>query len=579
MRKVFLHAEVLYQFIHFLFCETYVSIKALGVDSRLVQAVSELGFTQPTAIQEKAIPLLLQGDRDLIGLAQTGTGKTAAFGLPLISAVMDGKTQGLVICPTRELCLQITKELTSYAKYLNGVNVVAVYGGADIRTQVSALKRGAHIIVGTPGRLIDHINRKTIPLEKIGRVVLDEADQMLDMGFQEDIDEILKFTPKDKKVWLFSATMQPKIEKIAHTYMHNPLQITVGSRNSGATNIEHQYCIVRGADVYSAVRRFIDLYPDMFGIVFCRTKRDTQEMSSQLISAGYSSDALHGDLSQPQRDAVMKKFRDKKIQVLIATDVAARGIDVDGVTHVLHCNLPDDIENYTHRSGRTARAGKSGVSIIITTSSRKIKMIEQQLGITIKSIQVPTGDQLCQKQLHHFSQKLIDTPVNDIIKPYLQGIQESLNLLSKEEIIERIFSLNCSEMLTHYQKSPNLNSTSTGYDSYRERDTRSSRSGTGRRSNSDNTGLPTSRYNGSNRDEARLFINVGKIDQMNKESLIKFITTTSSVDGNCVSRVSMQNTRSFFTVDDNKKAQAIVRTLKETMLKGRRIQIEFEPVR
>src|SRR5260221_427422 len=309
-----------------------MSIQAVGVDSRLVKAVSELGFTQPTAIEEKAIPLLLQGDRDLIGLAQTGTGKTAAFGLPLISAVMDGKIQGLVICPTRELCLQITKELTSYAKYVNGVNVVAVYGGADIRVQVREIKQASHvdrslIIVGTPGRLIDHIKRRTITLERIGRVVLDEADQMLDMGFQEDIDEILKSTPKEKKVWLFSATMQPKIEKIAHTYMQNPLQITVGSKNSGAINIEHQYCIVRIVDIQSAIRRFIDLYPDMFGIVFCRTKRDAQEMSAQLISAGYNSDALHGDLSQPQRDAVMTKLRDEKIQVLAATDVAAPCID------------------------------------------------------------------------------------------------------------------------------------------------------------------------------------------------------------------------------------------------------------
>ena len=394
-----------------------MSIQALGVDSRIVKAVSELGFTQPTAIQEKAIPLLLQGDRDLIGLAQTGTGKTAAFGLPLISAVMDGKTQGLVICPTRELCLQITKELTAYSKYIDGFNVVAVYGGADIRGQVRDIRRGVNIIVGTPGRLIDHINRGTITLNNISRVVLDEADQMLDMGFQEDIDEILKSTPSDKKVWLFSATMQPKIEKIARTYMNNPLEITVGSKNSGAKNIEHQYCLVKNADIYSAVRRFIDLYPDMFGIVFCRTKRDAQEMSAQLINAGYNSDALHGDLSQPQRDAVMKKFRDKKIQVLVATDVAARGIDVDGVTHVLHCNLPDDIENYTHRSGRTARAGKSGVSIIIGTSLRKVKFIEQQLGITVKPVQVPTGDVLCQKQLVHFSQKIINAPIEELPKP------------------------------------------------------------------------------------------------------------------------------------------------------------------
>lgn len=555
-----------------------MSIQILGVDERIVKAVSELGFTQPTAIQEKAIPLLLQGDRDLIGLAQTGTGKTAAFGLPLISAVMDGKTQGLVICPTRELCLQITKELTAYSKYIPGFNVVAVYGGADIRTQVAAIRRGAHIIVGTPGRLIDHINRGTITLEKISRVVLDEADQMLDMGFQEDIDEILKFTPQDKKTWLFSATMQPKIEKIAHTYMHNPLQITVGQKNSGAKNIEHQYCLVRNADVQSAVRRFIDLYPDMFGIVFCRTKRDTQEMSAELINAGYNSDALHGDLSQPQRDAVMKKFRDKKIQVLVATDVAARGIDVDGVTHVLHCNLPDDIENYTHRSGRTARAGRSGVSIIIGTSLRKIKFIEQQLGITVKPVQVPTGDLLCQKQLEHFSQKLIETPVNEVIKPYVSVIQESLGALSKEEIIEKVVSLNCGEMLQHYKKASDLNSSASRQDFSRDRDGRSGRDSRGRRSNSDYA--PSSgRFNGSSRDEARLFINVGKIDSMTKESLIKFIANTSAVDGSCVSRISMQNTRSFFTVEDSRKAQAIVKSLKDSTLKGRRIHVEYEPSR
>ena len=553
-----------------------MSIQSLGVDFRLTKAVSELGFTQPTAIQERAIPALLQGNRDLIGLAQTGTGKTAAFGLPLISAVMDGKTQGLVICPTRELCLQITKELVSYSKYVDGFNVVAVYGGADIRGQVRDIRRGVNIIVGTPGRLIDHINRGTITLNRMSRVVLDEADQMLDMGFQEDIDEILKSTPEDKKIWLFSATMQPKIEKIARTYMHDPIEITVGSKNSGAKNIEHQYCLVKNADVYNAVRRFIDLYPDMFGLVFCRTKRDAQEMSSQLINAGYNSDALHGDLSQPQRDAVMKKFRDKKIQVLVATDVAARGIDVDGVTHVLHCNLPDDVENYTHRSGRTARAGRSGVSIIIGTSLRKIKFIEQQLGITVKPIQVPTGDQLCQKQLEHFSQKIIETPVDELVKPHVAAVQEALKDVSKEELIERVLTLNCGEMLQHYKKSPNLNIST---DSSRSRDSRgrSGRFGDDNSSSSRNRYASNDRSNG--KDEARLFINVGKMDRMNKDSLIHFIATTAAVDGSCVSRISMQNTRSFFTVEDSRKAQAIVRSLKDSTLKGRRIQIEFEPVR
>jgi len=556
-----------------------MSIQALGVDSRLVKAVSELGFTQPTAIQEKAIPLLLQGEKDLIGLAQTGTGKTAAFGLPLIQAVMEGTIQGLVICPTRELCLQITNELTAYSKYVEGLNVVAVYGGADIVVQMRQLRRGAHIIVGTPGRLIDHISRKTITLDRIGRVVLDEADQMLDMGFQEDIDEILKSTPSNKKTWLFSATMQPKIEKIARTYMTDPLHVTVGSRNSGAKNIEHYYCMVKMSDIQTAVRRFIDSYPDMFGIVFCRTKRDTQEMSAQLINAGYSSDALHGDLSQPQRDAVMEKFRKKKIQVLVATDIAARGIDVDEVTHVLHCNLPDDIENYTHRSGRTARAGRSGISIIIGAPMRKVKCVEQELGVTVKPIQVPTGEQLSGKKVDHFAESLLLVNVDEVTKPYTGLIQEKLQSLTKEELIERIFSLQCSEMLRYYQKAPNLN-VAPGSFSARDRSPSSygSRGGDSRVRRSNTSSYGNARSNGG-KEEARLFINVGKIDHMNKESLIKFIATSSSVDSSCVSRVSMQNTRSFFTVDDNKKAQLIIKTLKDSTLKGRRIQIEFEPTR
>jgi ATP-dependent RNA helicase DeaD len=560
-----------------------MSIQALGVDLRIVKAVSELGFTQPTAIQEKAIPALLQGDRDLIGLAQTGTGKTAAFGLPLISAVMDGETQGLVICPTRELCLQITKELVSYSKYIEDFNIVAVYGGADIRTQISKIKRGVNIIVGTPGRLIDHINRGTITLNRISRVVLDEADQMLDMGFQEDIDIILKSTPKNKKVWLFSATMQPKIEKIARTYMHNPLEITVGSKNSGAKNIEHQYCLVRSADINNAIRRFIDLYPDMFGLVFCRTKRDAQDMSNHLMNAGYNSDALHGDLSQPQRDAVMKKFRDKQIQVLVATDVAARGIDVDGVTHVLHCNLPEDIENYTHRSGRTARAGRSGISIIIGTSFKKIKFLEQQLGIVIKPIQVPTADELCQKKLEYFSQKIQQISVDELVKPYVAIVQETLKDVTKEELIERILTLNCGALLQHYKQSANLN---VSPDASRSRDTISRSSGgrdggsRGRgRSNTDGFSSGRTQHTANDQDEARLFINVGKMDRMNKESLIHFIATTASVDGACVSRISMQNTRSFFTVEDARKAQVIVHSLKNSTLKGRRIHVEYEPVR
>jgi len=547
-----------------------MSIKSLGIDSRLVKAITEIGFTEPTEIQKQAIPFLLQGNRDFIGLAQTGTGKTAAFGLPLIQAVLENNVQGLVLCPTRELCLQITKELTSYAKHADNVNIVAVYGGADIRNQIRELKKGAHIIVGTPGRLIDHINRGTISLHTIGRVVLDEADQMLDMGFQEDIDEILKLTPNNKRIWLLSATMQPKIEKIARMYMHDPFQVTVGSRNSGATNIAHHYCSIKNSDMHAAIRRFIDFFPEMFGIIFCRTKRDVQELSAHLMNSGYDVDALHGDLSQAQRDAVMKKFRNKQLQVLIATDVAARGIDVDGVTHVLHCNLPDDVENYTHRSGRTARAGKSGMSIILGAPLRRIKFIEQQIGTVVSPMEVPTGEQVCQKQLAHFSQMFIDTPVDhESVNSHLPLVKELFSNLTKEELIERIFSLHCSPLLKRYKNAPNLNAAFT-----------SERSSSGRRSMSSRDDMSRSgRRFTSKEASSRLFINVGKIDRMNKDSLIKFIATSSAVDGSCVTRVSMQNTRSFFTVEDSRKAQAIVRSLKDSTLKGRRIQIEFEPTR
>lgn len=530
-----------------------MSIQILGLDKRLLTAISELGFTELTEIQEKAIPVLLTGDRDLIGLAQTGTGKTAAFGLPLIQAidVNSSQTQGLILCPTRELCLQITQELKKYSQHVSGVNIVAVYGGTDIKNQIKDLRRGAHIVVGTPGRLLDHISRRTISLENVGRVILDEADQMFDMGFQEDIDTILASTPKNKRIWLFSATMQPRIEKIAHTYMHNPLQITIGSRNSGARNIEHLYCIVKKSDTYAAVRSFIDYHTDMFGIIFCATKKDTQEMASRLMKDGYNADSLSGDLSQAQRDSVMKKFRNKQIQVLIATDIAARGIDVDDITHVIHCNIPDDIENYTHRSGRTARAGKSGMSILVTTSTRRISYIEQHIGGTIARIQVPTSDDICKKQVESFTTNFINTPIeNDVIKQYAELVESSFEGLTKEDLIKRIFSRDCAAMLKHYSKAQNIN-----IDPSKEAAQRPSR--------------PNDLSN-------RLSINIGKIDRMNGETLIKFICNASMVSRTSISRVSMQNTRSFFTAQDSKIAQTIIKTITNTALKGRRLRVEHE---
>jgi ATP-dependent RNA helicase DeaD len=567
-----------------------MAIRALGIDERLVKGVTELGFTQPTEIQSKAIPILLKGDRDFIGLAQTGTGKTAAFGLPLIQSVdvSNHETQALVLCPTRELCLQITHELTQYAKYVEGLHVVAVYGGASINEQIKKLKKGAHIVVGTPGRLLDHISRRTVLLNQVARVVLDEADQMLDMGFHEDIDSILSNTPDTKKTWLFSATMQGKIERIAHKYMHNPVEITIGSRNSGARNIEHQYCVVKRSDTHVAIKRFIDFYPGMFGIVFCRTRKDTQELSAKLAKDGYNADALHGDLSQEQRDVVMNKFRNRQIQVLIATDVAARGIDVDDVTHVMHCDLPDDVENYTHRSGRTARAGKSGVSIIISSPSAvsRIRYVERQIGQAIKQIQVPGGSEICQKQLSHFSSSLVDSaPSDSVVKPYLSAISEILTNLSREELIERMVSITCSKMLQKYAQAPDINidlrsgGERRSYDrnEYRDSDRRSSdRRSNDRRSHDHRSSNDRkSSYGNKGNSSSRLFINVGKIDGLDKGSFIKFVCGTSSVDSSSVGRIVMQNTRSFFSVEDSKSASMIVDKLKDASFKGRRVRVEL----
>ncbi|NQX99185.1 MAG: DEAD/DEAH box helicase, partial [Flavobacteriales bacterium] len=396
---------------------------------------------KPSEIQEKSIPDLLTTERDYVGLAQTGTGKTAAFGLPMIQNIdTDFRAiQGLILCPTRELCIQIAREMTSYAKYSDGVKIVAVYGGASIQDQIRAIKAGANIIVGTPGRTIDLIGRKALKFDSVSKVVLDEADEMLNMGFKEDINEILESTPAFKRTWLFSATMPREVERIASSYMEDPIKVTVGTKNSSAANIEHKFCLVQGRDKYSALKRFADHYPGMFAIVFCRTRRDTQEVAEKLMKDGYSADALHGDLSQGQRDNVMNKFRKKTIKMLIATDVAARGIDVDDVSHVFHYDLPDEIESYTHRSGRTGRAGKSGISIalIAPQKSGKIKLIEKKIGKPLELVKAPSGQEICGIQLMKMIKSVEDVEVNQKgIAPFVAQIHEALESFSKEEIIE-----------------------------------------------------------------------------------------------------------------------------------------------
>ncbi|MGI4805109.1 MAG: DEAD/DEAH box helicase, partial [Janthinobacterium lividum] len=434
----------------------------LGIRHDIVNAISDLGFENPTPIQEQSIPVLLTGSNDFVGLAQTGTGKTAAFGLPLLELIDfdQNKPQALILCPTRELCLQITSDIKSYSKNMSNVKVVAVYGGSSIMDQLREIKRGVQIVVATPGRMLDIIGRKAIDFSEIQYVVLDEADEMLNMGFQEDINEILSTTPEEKKTWLFSATMPAEVRRIAKNYMTDPFELTMGTKNTGNVNIEHEYYIVKARDKYAAFKRIVDFNPEIFGIVFCRTKIETQEIAESLIKDGYNADALHGDLSQQQRDKVMKRYRDRSLQLLIATDVAARGIDVNDVTHVINYSLPDEIENYTHRSGRTGRAGKTGISIAIINAKEigKIRQIERVIGKKFVKAEIPTGFDVCEKQLFGLVHKVHNVEVNDSqIDQYIPRIMAEFEELTKEDIIKRFASLEFNRFLEYYKNAPDLN--------------------------------------------------------------------------------------------------------------------------
>ena len=431
--------------------------KELGIIKPVLEAITELGFETPTPIQEKVIPTLLSDSCDIIALAQTGTGKTAAFGLPLISLIdfAGREPVALILAPTRELCMQITSDLKNYSKNIHGSNVVAVYGGASIRGQVDELRRGAQIVVATPGRMVDMINRRSINLEKIRYVVLDEADEMLNMGFKEDLDFILSSSSETKNTWLFSATMPNEVLAISKNYMKDPVEVTAGVKNLANENIEHTYYVTQEKERYNVLKRIADFYPDIFALVFCRTKIETQKVADKLIKDGYNADALHGDLSQAQRDHVMKRFRARTLQLLVATDVAARGIDVNDITHVIHYNLPDEIENYTHRSGRTARAGKTGISIAIINHRDlyKIKTLEKLTQKKFTRSDIPTGFQICEKQLFHLVQGLDNAKVNeDEIKEYLPNIMQQLEHLSKEEIIKRFVSIEFNRFLDSEQQ-------------------------------------------------------------------------------------------------------------------------------
>ena len=523
--------------------------KKLGVGETVLKAVAELGFEQPTPIQQQAIPVLIQGNKDFIGLAQTGTGKTAAFGLPLlqIGDFTIRKTQALILAPTRELCVQIARDIESFGKYTEGLKVVAVYGGASIQNQISQIRKGVQVVVATPGRLLDMIDRRAVDISQVQWVVLDEADEMLNMGFQEDINSILSNTPAEKKVWLFSATMPAEVRRIANKYMTDPHELTVGKKNAGAENIEHIYYVVHARDRYAALKRIVDFNPDIFGIVFCRTKMESQDVAERLMKDGYNADALHGDLSQQQRDKVMGRFRDKSLQLLIATDVAARGIDVSNVTHIINYNLPDEIENYTHRSGRTARAGKSGISIAIINMKEvgRIKQLERQIGKQFTLGKIPDGFEVCEKQLFQLINKVHNVEVNEeAIKSYLPKIYEELKDLSKEDLIKRFTSIEFNRFLEYYRNAPSLNADGN-------RDS----------------------YSGGERFGNRLFINVGSVDGFDKGSLLNYVCTTSNIDGKKIGKIDIKGVYSFFEIDESLSEQ-IMNAFKGEVWKSRSVRIE-----
>ena len=519
----------------------------LGLNAPLLQAIADLGFEKPSKIQEEAIPQLIAEDRDMVALAQTGTGKTAAFGFPLLQNIDENSktTQGLIIAPTRELCLQITNEMKLYAKHMKGVRVVAVYGGANIQDQAREISRGAQIVVATPGRMQDMMRRRMVDITKLSYCVLDEADEMLNMGFYEDITNILADTPEDKLTWLFSATMPKEVSRIAKEFMVNPLEITVGHKNEGAKNVSHEYFVVHTRDRYQALKRLSDANPNIFSVIFCRTKRDTQKVAEQLIEDGYNAGALHGDLSQNQRDLVMKSFRNRQIQMLVATDVAARGIDVDDITHVVNYQLPDEIETYTHRSGRTGRAGKTGISLVIVTKSemRKIKQLEKILGKKFEQKTIPDGKEITQVQLFHLANSINTTEINNEIDAYLPEIEEVLKDNTKEELIKKVFSVEFTRFFNYYKKSKDLNQNAVG--------AAKEQSG----------------------DSTRYFINVGSKDDFDWMKLKDFLKDELGLGQDGVYRVDCKDAFSFFNTDTEHKDK-IIAHFENFELDGRRVSVE-----
>ena len=548
---------------------TFMTFEELGVNEPLRRAITELGFENPMPVQEKVIPHLLNQDGDVVALAQTGTGKTAAFGLPVIQRITEdlAEPQALILSPTRELCLQIASDLADFSKYIPSLKVLPVYGGSSIESQIRALRKGVQIIVATPGRLLDLIKRGVVKLGKVHTVILDEADEMLNMGFLDSINEILGNVPDDRKMLLFSATMPPEIAKIAKNYMHDPVEFVIGTRNEGAANVRHIYYMVNARDKYLALKRIADNNPNIYAIIFCRTRRDTQEVADNLIHDGYNADALHGDLSQQQRDIVMKKFRDRVITLLVATDVAARGLDVNDLTHVINYGLPDEAAIYTHRSGRTGRAGKTGVSIAIIHSREKGKMreIERIIGKTFERKEVPTPEHIIEKQLFSLADRIERVEVNDDeMANYLPPVMKKLGWLTEEDLVKRVLSLEFNRLLDYYKDAPKIDFIDEK--PKKEKEKKSKRGG--EEDNQDKDRRTAARG------MERIYISVGKRDGFYAGNLIEMLNLFVEGRRVDVGRIDLMPSYSLFDVKKS-DAKRVVASLKGTEFMGKRIYSEI----
>ena len=559
-----------------------MTFEELGVSEPLCRAIAELGFENPMPVQEKVIPHLLDKEGDVVALAQTGTGKTAAFGLPVIQRINTDNNvpQALILSPTRELCLQIASDLADFSKYIPALKVIPVYGGSSIQSQIRSLKEGAQIIVATPGRLIDLINRGVVKLENVHTVILDEADEMLNMGFLDSINEILGHVPDDRKMLMFSATMPPEIGKIAQTYMHDPVEFVIGTRNEGAANVRHIYYMVNARDKYLALKRIADNNPSIYAIVFCRTKRETQEVADNLIHDGYNADALHGDLSQQQRDIVMKKFRDRVISILVATDVAARGLDVDDLTHVINYGLPDDTAVYTHRSGRTGRAGKTGVSVAIIHSREKGKLrdIERKIGKQFERKEVPTPEHIIEKQLYSLADRIERVEVDDNeMEKYLPGVLKKLGWLTSEDLVKRVLSLEFKRLLEYYKDAPKIDFIDEKPKrERREREKFGEKERTGEKQKERRTKEPRDNRGGDDKDRRtaskgmeRVYINTGKRDGFFAGNLIDMLNSVVQGKRVDVGRIDLFPSYSLFDVKKS-DAKRVVASLKGCEFMGKR---------